>query len=188
MPKWQFWTRAWNLKKILAKTILLKHYKNGKKKTCPRVCQIQDLCRKKYKKGIFSEVQRWKKFSTHFSDSTHQECMIFSRIGHGPCYHHWNEIFAGVSSHLDFFRYLGKGTSINDVPRFLPFFDLPIYVPICPIWKKLPILWRPILPTTVLFNQFLKSSMVSSNPEWKFSPLSMQIISTCTVFLKIGNI
>ena len=38
-----------------------------------------------------------KKISTHFSDSTHQECMIFARIGHGPCYHHWNEIFAGVS-------------------------------------------------------------------------------------------
>ena len=28
--------------------------------------------------------------------STHQECMIFARIGHGPCYYHWNEIFAGV--------------------------------------------------------------------------------------------
>jgi hypothetical protein len=24
--------------------------------------------------------------------------MIFARIGHGPCYYHWNEIFAGVSS------------------------------------------------------------------------------------------
>ena len=23
--------------------------------------------------------------------------MIFARIGHGPCYHHWNEIFAGVT-------------------------------------------------------------------------------------------
>ena len=22
--------------------------------------------------------------------------MIFVRIGHGPCYYHWNEIFAGV--------------------------------------------------------------------------------------------
>jgi len=22
--------------------------------------------------------------------------MIFARIGHGPCYYHWNEIFAGV--------------------------------------------------------------------------------------------
>ena len=65
---------------------------------CPRVCQIQDLCRKKYKKGIFSDVQWWKQISTHFSDSTHQECMIFARIGHGPCYYHWNEIFAGVYS------------------------------------------------------------------------------------------
>ena len=24
--------------------------------------------------------------------------MIFARIGHGSCYYHWNEIFAGVSS------------------------------------------------------------------------------------------
>ena len=22
--------------------------------------------------------------------------MIFTRIGNGPCYHHWTEIFAGV--------------------------------------------------------------------------------------------
>ena len=22
--------------------------------------------------------------------------MIFARIGHGSCYYHWNEIFAGV--------------------------------------------------------------------------------------------
>ena len=22
--------------------------------------------------------------------------MIFARIGHGPCYYHWNEVFAGV--------------------------------------------------------------------------------------------
>ena len=48
------------------------------------------------KKGIFSDVQWWKQISTHFSDSTHQECMIFARIGHGPCYYHCNEIFAGV--------------------------------------------------------------------------------------------
>jgi hypothetical protein len=37
------------------------------------------------------------KKSTHFSDSSHQECMVFARIGHGSCYHHWNEIFAGVN-------------------------------------------------------------------------------------------
>ena len=24
--------------------------------------------------------------------------MIFARIGNGSCYHHWNEIFAGVLS------------------------------------------------------------------------------------------
>ena len=28
-----------------------------------------------------------------------------------------------------------KGTSINDVPRFLAFFDLPTYL--CPIWSLL---------------------------------------------------
>ena len=38
-----------------------------------------------------------KKNLTHFSDSTHQECMVFDRIAHGSCYHHWNEIFAGVA-------------------------------------------------------------------------------------------
>ena len=37
------------------------------------------------------------KKSTHFSDWTHQECMIFAEIGHGSCYYHWNEIFAGVA-------------------------------------------------------------------------------------------
>ena len=41
-----------------------------------------------------------KKNSTHFSDSTHQECMIFARIGHGSCYNHWNEIFVGVRPEL----------------------------------------------------------------------------------------
>ena len=24
--------------------------------------------------------------------------MIFARIGNGPCYHHWTEIFAGVAN------------------------------------------------------------------------------------------
>ena len=33
-----------------------------------------------------SNVQWWKQISTHFSDSTHQECMIFARTGHGSCY------------------------------------------------------------------------------------------------------
>ena len=102
LSKWHFWTHPWNSKKFLAKSILLKHYENGDKNfffvTCPRVWQIQGLCRKKYKKGIFSNVQWWKQISTHFSDSTHQECTIFARIGHGSCYYHWNEIFAGVST------------------------------------------------------------------------------------------
>ena len=31
-----------------------------------------------------------------FLNSTYQECMIFARIGDGPCYYHWNEICTGV--------------------------------------------------------------------------------------------
>jgi hypothetical protein len=60
VPFWQFF----NFSKIallnpcmkfeffLAKGILLKHYENGKK-NIKNMSQIQDLCRKKYKKGIF---------------------------------------------------------------------------------------------------------------------------------------
>ena len=32
LPKWHFWTCAWNSKFFLAKSILLKHYENGNKK------------------------------------------------------------------------------------------------------------------------------------------------------------
>ena len=32
-----------------------------------------------------------------FLHSTYQECMIFARIGDGPCYYYLNEIYAGVS-------------------------------------------------------------------------------------------
>ena len=51
-PKWHFWTGALNLI-LLSKSILMKHYENDKMKKYPRVRQIQDLGRKKYKKGIF---------------------------------------------------------------------------------------------------------------------------------------
>ena len=50
--------------------------------------------------GIFSDVQWWKKNSTHFSDSTHQQCIIFAGIGSGPCYKHCDEICASV--YIDF--------------------------------------------------------------------------------------
>ena len=30
--------------------------------------------------------------------------MIFARIGHGLCYQHWNEIFAGVMFNVDLAR------------------------------------------------------------------------------------
>ena len=53
---------------------------------------------------VISDVQWWKQISTHFSDSTHQECMIFARIGNGPCYCHWNEICAGVSRKNDLWK------------------------------------------------------------------------------------
>ena len=51
----------------------------------------------KVQKGDFLRCPMMKIFLTHFSDSTHQECMVFAKIGHGSCYHHWNEIFAGVA-------------------------------------------------------------------------------------------
>ena len=35
-----------------------------------------------------------------FLHSTHQECMIFARIGTGSCYYHWHEICAGVIGHI----------------------------------------------------------------------------------------
>ena len=50
----------------------------------------------KVQKGDFLRCPMMKKKLTHFSDSTHQECMVFARIGHGSCYYHWDEIFAGV--------------------------------------------------------------------------------------------
>ena len=71
----------------------------GKKKILNFMHGFKSAILAKMKKGIFSDVQWWKKISTHFSDSKHQECMIFARIGHGPCYYHWNEILAGVRSH-----------------------------------------------------------------------------------------
>ena len=105
-----FWPKAffWSIMKIATKKFFI---------TCPRVCQIQDLCRKKYKKGIFSDVQWWKNFFTHFSDSTHQECMIFARIGHGPCYKHCNEIYAGVRERWHYFLLFGQ--ILDQRPRFI---------------------------------------------------------------------
>ena len=34
--------------------------------------------------------------------------MIFARIGHGPCYRHWNEIFAGVQTNKKAFLHHKK--------------------------------------------------------------------------------
>ena len=51
----------------------------------------------KVQKGDFLRCPMMKKFLTHFSDSIRQECMVFAKIGYGSCYHHWREIFAGVT-------------------------------------------------------------------------------------------
>ena len=58
LPEWHFRTHAWNSKGFF---FAQKHHFEAIQKwqwenifiTCPRVCQIQDLFRKKYKKGIF---------------------------------------------------------------------------------------------------------------------------------------
>ena len=34
---------------------------------------------------VIFDGQWWKQISTHFSDSRHQECIIFAKIGDGPC-------------------------------------------------------------------------------------------------------
>ena len=34
---------------------------------------------------IIFDGQWWKQISTHFSDSRYQECIIFAKIGDGPC-------------------------------------------------------------------------------------------------------
>ena len=57
----------------------------------PKKCHFQ----------IISHVQWWTKKFHPFLHSTYQECMIFARIGDGPCYYHWNEIYAGVTNHSD---------------------------------------------------------------------------------------
>ena len=39
--------------------------------------------------------------------------MVFARIGHGSCYYHWNEIFAGVTCDT------GEHTHIEEIKWFL---------------------------------------------------------------------
>ena len=61
LPKWHFWTCAWNSKFFLAKIILLKHYENGNKKkysqlvpgsTKSRIYAVQSTKRGFSKKGL----------------------------------------------------------------------------------------------------------------------------------------
>ena len=56
LPKWHFWTRAWNSKIFLAKSILLKHYENGNKKKFQNLSQgppNPGFMQKKVQKGDF---------------------------------------------------------------------------------------------------------------------------------------
>ena len=78
----------------------MKHYKNGNKKFfsyhVPGSTRSRIYAGKSAKRGFSPTSNDEKKNLTHFSDSTHQDCMVFASIGHGSCYHHWNEIFGGV--------------------------------------------------------------------------------------------
>ena len=58
---------------------------------------------------INSDVLWWTKIFHPFLDYAYQECMIFARIGDGPCYYHWKEICAGVTSQ----RATGESEFIN---------------------------------------------------------------------------
>ena len=56
LPKWHFWTRAWNSKFFLAKNIILKHYENGNKKNIHNLSQglpNQGFMKEKVQKGDF---------------------------------------------------------------------------------------------------------------------------------------
>ena len=68
LPKWHFWTCAWNSKIFLAKSILLKHYENGNKKKYSQLVQGSAKSRiyaGKSTKGDFlkKDSQDFKKFS-----------------------------------------------------------------------------------------------------------------------------
>ena len=67
LPKWHFWTRAWNSKNFLAKSILLKHYENGSKIFFCNLSQglpNPGLMQEKVQKGDFlkEELQELKFF------------------------------------------------------------------------------------------------------------------------------
>ena len=74
--------------------ILITRYKSGTILCWDDICQIFS---KKCHFQIISDVQWWTKKFHPFLHSTYQECMIFARIGDGPCYYSWNEICAGVT-------------------------------------------------------------------------------------------
>ena len=103
LPKWHFWNRAWNSKFFWPKAFFWSIMKMAIRKFFRNMSQglpNPGFMQEKVQKGDFLWCPMMKKKSPHFSDSTHQECMFFARIGHGSCYHHWNEIFAGVYCYI----------------------------------------------------------------------------------------
>ena len=62
LPKWHFWTRAWNLKIFLAKSILLKQYENDNKKKIHNLSQgppNSGFMQEKVQKGDFLIKPTW---------------------------------------------------------------------------------------------------------------------------------
>ena len=59
LPKWHFWTRAWNSKIFLAKSIRLRHYENGDKKFFRNMSQglpNPGFMQEKVQKGDFLKI------------------------------------------------------------------------------------------------------------------------------------
>ena len=67
LPKWHLWICAWNSKKFLAKSILLKHYENGNKKKysqlVPGSAKSRIYAGKSTKRGFSKSLRELKFFS-----------------------------------------------------------------------------------------------------------------------------
>ena len=79
LPKWHFWTRAWNSKIFLAKSIFLKHYEKANKKLfsyhVPESAKSRIYTGKSTKRGFFQKgLTRFQKFfSISFPVNTWQD-------------------------------------------------------------------------------------------------------------------
>ena len=69
--------------------ILITRYKNG-------TIIFWEEFFKKCHLQIISLGQWWTKKNHPFLESTYQNCMIFAKIGDGPCNYYQNEVWAGV--------------------------------------------------------------------------------------------